>query len=443
METLSEYAADPVGFVTHVLPEGGVPYSKQAEVLSALAADRRVTVVGCNGSGKDWAAARAVLWWIETRERSKAIVTGPTQRQVEDVIWREMRVAYAMAGQALHGEMYASKYVVNDERFALGFSTNHPYNLQGFHSPQLLVVVTEAHAVGQLHMDALKRLNPARMLLTGNPLTLEGEFFESHHSKSYLYTRVAISAFDTPNLIENRADAAPGMVTPEDVEERRREWGDKDALYVASVLGQFPDALEDSLISRSDVDRAVERWEQGEPRRRDPWRMGVDVARYGDDKTVLCLRRGDRVERMIEMRKADTVEVAEEIGEQVRRLGIPAVFVDETGVGGGVVDQLKKDGMPVIGVQAGTKASRPEQYGNKRAELFWELRRRFKEDSIAIPKDDELISQLLMIRYAIAEPERIRLNSKQEFRKRGLPSPDKADALSLAFLEPRSMDLWV
>ena len=171
METLSEYAADPVGFVTHVLPEGGVPYSKQAEVLSALAADRRVTVVGCNASGKDWAAARAVLWWIETRERSKAIVTGPTQRQVEDVIWREMRVAYAMAGQALHGEMYASKYVVNDERFALGFSTNHPYNLQGFHSPQLLVVVTEAHAVGQLHMDALKRLNPARMLLTGNPLT--------------------------------------------------------------------------------------------------------------------------------------------------------------------------------------------------------------------------------------------------------------------------------
>ena len=233
------------------------------------------------------------------------------------------------------------------------------------------------------------------------------------------------------------------MVTPEDVEERLRDWGDKDARYVGSVLGQFPDALEDSLISRSDVDRAVERWEREEPRRQDPWRMGVDVARYGDDKTVLCLRRGDRVERMIEMRKADTVEVAEEIEEQVRRLGIPAVFVDETGVGGGVVDQLKKDGMPVIGVQAGTKASRPEQYGNKRAELFWELKRRFREGSIAIPKDDELISQLLAIRYVIAEPERIHLKSKQEFRKRGLPSPDKADALSLAFLEPRSMDLWV
>ena len=144
--------------------------------------------MGCNGSGKDWAAARAVLWWIETRERSKAIVTGPTQRQVEDVVWREMRVAYAMAGRALHGEMYASKYVVNDERFALGFSTNHPYNLQGFHSPQLLVVVTEAHAVGQLHMDALKRLNPARMLLTGNPLTLEGEF-SNHITRRVTSTR--------------------------------------------------------------------------------------------------------------------------------------------------------------------------------------------------------------------------------------------------------------
>ncbi len=214
---------DPVGFVREVLAQAGTPYAKQAEILQAAAVSRRVSVVGCNGSGKDWAAARVVLWWIETRKRAKAVVTGPTQRQVEEVVWREMRTAYASADPPLQGQMYTSRYVVDDDRFALGFATDHPYNLQGFHSPNLLVVVTEAHAVGQEHMDALKRLNPKRLLLTGNPLTLSGEFYDSHHRRAALYSRVAISAFETPNLQEGRDDAVPGMLTPEDVEERRRD----------------------------------------------------------------------------------------------------------------------------------------------------------------------------------------------------------------------------
>lgn len=121
--------------------------------------------------------------------------------------------------------MYKSRYVIDDQRFAFGFSTDHPHNLQGFHSPNLLGVVTEAHAVGQDHVNALKRLNPKLLLLTGNPLRLSGEFYDSHHGKSHLYTRIAISAFDTPNLVQARDDAMPGMLTAADVEERLLEWG--------------------------------------------------------------------------------------------------------------------------------------------------------------------------------------------------------------------------
>ena len=93
-EDLTRYANDPVGFLTDVLGDAGAPYSKQAEMLEALVEHRRVSVVGANGSGKDWAAARAMLWWTETRPDATALTLGPTQRQVEEIVWREMREAY-------------------------------------------------------------------------------------------------------------------------------------------------------------------------------------------------------------------------------------------------------------------------------------------------------------------------------------------------------------
>lgn len=441
---LEEYANDPVGFVMMVLAGAGTPYAKQAEVLAAVAAHRRVTVVGCNGSGKDWAAARAVLWWIETRERSKAIVTGPTQRQVEDVVWREMRMAHAMASRQLSGRMHRSRYEVDDERFAIGFSTDHPYNLQGFHSPQLLVVVTEAHGLGQAHMEALKRLNPSRLLLTGNPLTVEGEFYDSHHVKSFLYARIAISAFDTPNLTGD-GGAVPGMLTPEDVEERRREWGEEHPLYTAAVLGRFPDALEDSLVSRRLIDEAVARWERGSAAEAEgaPWRIGVDVARFGQDKTVLCLRRGMRVERMETLVRADTMQVAGEAARMAQAYRATAVFVDESGVGGGVVDRLRELESPVIGVQVGGKPSQPARFADLRAELFWELRGLLDGGRLALPPDPELTSQLLALRYTVSSSGRVALQSKAELRRRGMPSPDKADALALAMMAPPSLEVWV
>ena len=117
--------------------------------------------------------------------------------------------------------------------------------MQGFHSPNLLVVVSEAQGVKQAYFEALKRLQPKKMLLLGNPLSHEGELYESFHAKSDLYHQIAISAKDSPNFRRKRFHV-PGLITPADVEERRRDWGDDAPLYIASVLGQFPDALEDS-----------------------------------------------------------------------------------------------------------------------------------------------------------------------------------------------------
>ena len=256
---LESYRDDPVGFVQEVL--GDAPYAKQREMLETVVHNRRVSVVGANGSGKDWAAARAVLWWIATRPRATVVVTGPTQRQVEEIVWRELRGAYKASRIPLGGRVSGSHWNIDDDRFAIGFSTNRPENLQGFHSPELLVVVTEAHAVPQGHMEALKRLIPARMLLTGNAFSRDGEFFDSHHTKRHLYTRIAISAFDTPNFTGENG-GIPGAPTEEDVEERKLDWGEDHPLYQGSVLARFPDMLDDSLIGRTVIEQAVERWEQ-------------------------------------------------------------------------------------------------------------------------------------------------------------------------------------
>ncbi|MDE2764994.1 MAG: hypothetical protein OXI25_01000 [Chloroflexota bacterium] len=439
-----EYRDDPVAFVREALPDAGLPYPKQAEMMRLAVSNRRVSVVGCNGSGKDWAVARLVLWWIETREQAKAIVTGPTQRQVDEVLWREMRFAYAMAGRALSGEMRRARYEVAAQRFALGFSTDHPYNLQGFHSPNLMVAVTEAHAVGQEHMDALKRLNPNLLFLTGNALVVTGEFYESHHARRHLYATMRISAFDTPNFAqEGAADLMPGMLTPEDVEERKAEWGENHEYYLAAVLAEFPSELGKSLLTRRSVLDAAERWSDapgGESA--EPWLLGVDVARFGKDKTVLCLRQGARVESLDVMQGADTMEVVGRVVEQAREYGVRTIFVDGAGVGG-VVDRLRELRMPVVEVQVGSKPRNPKRFLNQRAELFWELRVRFLEGRIAIPDDSELNGQLLALTYGYTQAEQIQIERKDDIRKRGLPSPDKADALALAFMPVSASGVWL
>ena len=495
-EDLTRYANDPVGFVTDVLGDAGAPYSKQAEMLDALVHHRRVSVVGANGSGKDWAAGRAMLWWLETRPESKALTLGPTQRQVDEVVWQEMREAYAGARERLSGRMFKSAYRIDEQRFALGFSTNNSLNIQGFHSGELLVVVTEAHAMPQLQMDAIKRLQPNRLLLVGNALSRDGEFYASHHAKRRLYHRIAISAFDTPNFT-GEDGGRRGMITPEDVEEYAMDWGLDHPLYAASVLAEFPDRLDDSLLGRDAVESAMDRGEAlcgdgeaachsersaAEPRNlsgadavedgrspRDvsaepvlsmaeglnmttqgaalnmtdePVYIGVDVARFGFDKSALCVRQGERVLAAWSYERMDTMRLVFEVQRAVREWNAEAVFVDEGGVGGGVVDRLRELGAPVHGVHFGGSAQRPTRFHNRRSEIFWELRRLFDLKAIAIPRDEELAGQLLGLRYDISSSGQVRLEGKREMRKRGMPSPDKADALALAFLVPPSFGIW-
>lgn len=175
---------------------------------------------------------------------------------------------------------------------------------------------------------------------------------------------------------------------------------------------------------------------------REPLYIGVDVARFGDDKSVLCARRGQSVVAIKSFGRIDTMRVAGETALMARELGAEAIFVDADGVGAGVVDRLQELGAPVHGVQFGRKAPHPTRFANLRSEIFWELRRLLNDRLIGLPDDEELAAQLLSLRYDISSSGQVQMESKRELRRKNLPSPDRADALALAFMRPPSMMVW-
>jgi len=414
-------------------------YDKQIQMVEAVRDHNRVAVVGANGTGKDWQAARIMLWWQSVYNPAITVVLGPTHRQVSDIIWKEARSAYLSPRMPLGGQMYrTARWEHDDRHYAVGFSTDNEYNIQGFHSPNLLVIVTEAHNVEQTHIEAVKRLNPARMLLTGNAFASSGEFYDAFHGGSDLYHTIEIAASDTPNVQEGR-EVIPGMVTAGQVEERKREWGEESALYIASVLGRFPDNLEDAIVPRSFLLEAVER--QLEPD--GPALLSCDVARFGADKTVVYRRQGNVCRLVWKSQGRDTQEVAGHLKMMAEDdPDVNEIIVDDTGVGGGVTDRLNEENVAggrvrITAFNGGEKAKRSDRYVNAIAEAWLELGQAFRAGTIDIDNNPAMIAQLSARRYTVQGDRRIKLESKEDFKKRSTGgSPDDADALAMCYAAP-------
>jgi len=414
----------PVLYLQHAL--GANPYQKQIEIADAIKDSRRVSVVGCNGSGKDWLAARLALWWVTARYPAKVIVTGPTYRQVDDVVFNELKAAYRAAPVQLGGRLFDSpRWELDESTFIVGFSTDRPWNLQGFHSPHLLVIVTEAHAMDDDSVNALYRLNPTTMLLVGNPFATTGPFYASHHQNRERWNTFQISAMDTPN-IQAGAVVTPGMITPQDVRDRADEWGEGSSMYRASVLGEFVDDLEDVIIPLSILQRSLlnDVIPEGEII------IGCDVARFGKDKTVVALRQGNHAEIVYKTQGKDLMSIAGWLGRYCEDHQVGKLVVDDTGLGGGVTDRLNEVGIPgteIIAFKGGEKAQASDRFANRIAEAWWVMRD-WVMGGGRVPNDDALIGQLSSRGYNIQSDRRISLTQKAKMSK----SPDEADALAMA-----------
>jgi hypothetical protein len=161
--------------------------------------------------------------------------------------------------------------------------------------------------------------------------------------------------------------------------------------------------------------------------------LGVDVARFGDDQTVLTMRRGRKVFPQLRFRGLDTMQVAAKVYELWRTEKIDFVFVDGVGVGAGVFDRLKQLKVPVVDVQSAETADKSNEYYNKRAELWGRCRDWLRTAQPDIPNDVELITDLTAVQYGFDGHMRYQLEKKEDMKRRGLASPDSADSLVYTF----------
>jgi hypothetical protein len=272
-----------------------------------------------------------------------------------------------------------------------------------------------------------------------------------------MYSTIVVSAWSTPNLEPLKADyeklktkperlaylrSAPSprsyLVSPSWVADMLDEFGEDSPIYQVRVLGEFPPDAPDQLIPLHWIEAAQNRWEElGEKWWEDDSSqgviMGADIARYGDAETVICSRLGDIVAPLAVLPKQDTMQTAGAIVQKSQSTGTLSVNIDVVGVGAGVYDRCKELKVPAQAVNVGEKAKDSEKFLNLRAEAYWSLRQLFEQRKIAIPPDQKLAGQLSSLKYKVTSSGKIQVESKEDMRKRNVASPDRADALCLAF----------
>ena len=433
----SHWADDPVAFIKDCLKE--TLWSRQAAIAQHLALHRRVAVPSCHDAGKSYLASRLVAWWIATRPLGDGFVvtSAPTFAQVRAILWREIRAAHRKG--KLPGTLNRTEWWVNGTLVAFGRkpADDDMTGFQGIHAKNVLVVFDEACGIPQPLWDAAETLianADSKLFAIGNPDDPTSAFARVCRPGSG-WEVMPIDAFETPNLSGEVVPVGLSdlLISAEWVADKARQWGVSSALYLAKVRGQFPEVGGDGLLSPASVRAAMtRRWVPSTP-----VRIGVDVARFGRDRSVLALRRGPAVEILEVLEGADTMRVAGAVAAALRENPGASAIVDEIGLGAGVLDRLREQGLPVFGVNVARPPQERERFINRRAELWWALRDRFLEGEIILDlAAADLAAELTSLRWSVDSRGRITIESKEAIRRRGEASPDLADAVMLAFAEP-------
>lgn len=468
---------DPVAWVHEKL--GGELWSKQQHIMRRLVENRRVAVPSCHGAGKSHMAASACCWWLDSLPAGKAFVvtSAPTVNQVKAILWREIGRVHALGH--LRGRLNQTEWhdTVNgrEELVAFGRKPDEydPDAFQGIHAPFVLVVIDEANGVRGSLWDAADSLisnDNSKMLVIGNPDDPTGEFFNLCKPGSGWVVE-HISAFDSPNftgepLDEDIKDQLIGHIY---VEERRRKWahrwrwvdaagqdcewrvgarcvppdGESDLetapFWQSKVLGRFPMLAEDvTLIPMQWIERAQKKTiNPGLPSE-----LGHDVG-GGGDASVIAWRRGGHVRIVRSDRNPDTMQTCGNLMAAMMDTGATLAKIDMIGIGHGVYDRAREQGRNVVGINVGEAADDEERFANRRAELYWSVRDLFERDEVDLdPTDDDLANELGSIRFKRTSAGKIQIETKDEAHRRGVPSPNRADAVMLALGGNRKKRIW-
>ena len=424
----------PVEFVKKIL--GATPDEWQAETLTALATNSRVAIRSGHGVGKTTLESWAVLWFLFTRPFCKVPCTAPTIQQLYKILWSELDKWIKRSPMLV--EMF--EWTKTELRFrdaparwlALARTAAKPENLAGFHDDHLLFVLDEASGIDDSIFEAVEGAltgSDNKLLMCGNPTRNSGFFKRAFFEDRELYFTKKVSSGESARV---SSDYCRRLI---------KSYGEDSDVVRVRVLGEFPKTEADGLIPLELVEAAAAR----EADLRGELVIGVDVARFGNDETVLQPRLGNAALPFESYRKADTMATVGRVLNLVERLmkekncARAGVNVDDTGVGGGVTDRLRevlREKNLRVTVTACNNGAKPRDahYSNWGSESYFNLRERFVAGEISIPRDDELIAQLTARKYTVASNGKLTLERKDEFKKRIGRSPDRADALALAFV---------
>lgn len=429
-------------------------FDKQREILEAIRDYNEVLVPSCHDSGKTWTAARALLWFLFAHPRDCIVIsTAPTFTQVVDLLWKEVASAVSRAKFPLYSpkdghKMNQTTLEFGPKWYATGITSDDPVNYQGFHASSILVIIDEADGVKKEVWDALEGVltsGNARLLAIGNPLDPTSQFAARVKNAQAPKSKVIrISADDVLPHTDGGKNAF--LLQRAWVDDKKTKWGENSSLYKGKVLAQWSDSSTDTLIPLSWLLRA-----KGRSVERGILTYGVDIARFGTNRTVRTLIAGNQVLWSKATSKEDTVETATRVINDLHAYEPAMTQIDETGVGAGVVDQVRRQvgkRFQVVGVNNGGKAFNEVKFSNRAAEMWWAVREAFEKDQIGLDMSDpdateELINDLNRPTYSYNRHQKLIIDKfglprgTSEFslnqEERAAASPDRADSFVLAF----------
>ncbi len=453
LKALNHYYDHPVDFFREILRMD--PDEWQEEVLGDLAQYSKISVRSGQGVGKTALEAGAIIWFLVCRPYSRVIATAPTMQQLYDVLWAE--IAKWLDKSLVKDLLKWTKtkvYMVGDDKrwFATAKTATKPENMQGFHEDHMLIVVDEASGVADPIMEAILGTltgKDNKLLMCGNPNRLEGVFYDSHNGDRDKFHTHKVSSMDSKRT------------SRENIEMLLNKYGRESDVARVRIFGDFPKGALDSLISLETVECACGcTLPEKEIETSNILHIGCDVARFGDDKTVITPRIAGKIYQFKKYSKKSTMETAgnvilmcKEYMKKYPKLKKCVIKVDDTGVGGGVTDRIREvvaeESLPysVIPVNNGASAT-DEYYANLGSQIWGLLRDALEENfshmiqgesvTLEMPNDAEMIKQLSSRKQKITSKGKIQLESKDDMKARGLGSPDIADSVTLAFYEPNT-----
>ena len=463
------YADNPVDFVEDVIR--AKPDANQKDILNSVARYPMTSVRSGHGIGKSAVESWLAIWFLTTRPYPKIPCTAPTQHQLWDILWAEI-AKWLRNNPALSNDLIWTKEKVYmkghpEEWFAVGRTASKPDALQGFHADHVLYIIDEASGVkDEIFEPILGALSTegSKLVMCGNPTKITGFFYDSHHKNREQFNAMHIDGRSSSRVDQDFVDTIIDM------------FGEDSDVFRFRVAGEFPRALPDSFIPMEWAERSSEAKapEIEQVTRVD---IGIDVARYGDDSSVISPVLDRRVQEEPEVyHHNDTMQLTGMTVICVKKYARAHpwaeihVKIDCDGLGVGVFDRLMElkeqiveeierereglygddDAPPAMsldivechfGGEGGTvNDADPVEYQTSTGLMWGTVREALRTQSLKLWPDDKQISQLSNRRYVVNSAGKIELEKKEAMKKRGLSSPDMGDALALALYDPLVSD---